>query len=136
MKIIIGPNGEQVMKFVEFENSGVKIESIDQGVSKGLAHTILADEGFLDDEFVMYLENNILREGVIEYVKKLQESNCEASILLTEVENSPQFRIGELNEDGTIKKLGKHGLRMRKWKAVLKDYVVERGCIITMGNEK
>ena len=103
--IIVGPNKEQVIETVESENWDAKIDFIYQDEPKGLAHTILVAEDFLDDEFVMYLGDNILREGIVKHVKKFKENKHDASIMLTEVQNPEQFGIAELNEDGTIKRL-------------------------------
>ena len=103
--IIVGPNKEQVMETVKSEDWDAEIEFIYQSEPKGLAHTILVAEEFLDDEFVMYLGDNILREGIVEHAKKFKENKYDASIMLTEVENPQQFGIAELNEDGTIKRL-------------------------------
>jgi glucose-1-phosphate thymidylyltransferase len=103
--IIVGPNKEQVIETVKSENWHAEIKFIFQGEPKGLAHTILVAEDFLDDDFVMYLGDNILREGVVEHAKKFEENNYDASIMLTEVEDPEQFGIAELNEDGTIKRL-------------------------------
>jgi len=103
--IIVGPNKEQVIETVESENWDAEIEFIYQDEPKGLAHAILVAEDFLDDEFVMYLGDNILREGIVEHAKKFKEDKHDASIMLTEVQNPEQFGIAELNEDGTIKRL-------------------------------
>ncbi|NQE05078.1 Bifunctional protein GlmU [ANME-1 cluster archaeon GoMg1] len=103
--IIIGPNKEQVIETVESEDWDAKIEFIYQDEPKGLAHTILVAEDFLDDEFVMYLGDNILRERIMEHAKKFKENNCDASIMLTEVENPQQFGVADINEDETIKRL-------------------------------
>ena len=103
--IIVGPNKEQVMETVKSKNWDAKIDFIYQGEPKGLAHTILVAEDFLDDKFVMYLGDNILREGIVEHAKKFKENNYDASIMLTEVENPQQFGVAELNKDGTIKRL-------------------------------
>ncbi len=103
--IIVGPNKEQVIETVESKNWDAEIDFIYQDTPKGLAHTILVAEDFLDEDFVMYLGDNILREGIVEHAKKFKENNDDASIMLTEVENPQQFGIAELNEDGTIKRL-------------------------------
>ncbi|HJH25811.1 MAG TPA: glucose-1-phosphate thymidylyltransferase [Methanophagales archaeon] len=103
--IIVGPNKEQVMETIKSENWAAEIEFIYQGEPKGLAHTILVAEDFLDDDFVMYLGDNILREGIIEHAKKFKENKYDASIMLTEVENPVQFGVADINEDGTIKRL-------------------------------
>ena len=103
--IIVGPNKEQVMETIKSENWAAEIEFIYQGEPKGLAHTILVAEDFLDDDFVMYLGDNILREGIVEHSKKFKENKYDASIMLTEVENPLQFGVADINEDGTIKRL-------------------------------
>jgi glucose-1-phosphate thymidylyltransferase len=104
--IIVGPNKEQVMESVKSVDWDTDIEFIYQGEPKGLAHTILVAEDFLDDEpFVMYLGDNILREGIVEHAKKFKENNYDASIMLTEVENPQQFGVADINDDGTIKRL-------------------------------
>jgi len=103
--IIVGPNKEQVIETVESENWNADINFIYQGEPKGLAHAILVAEDFLDDEFVMYLGDNILREGIVEHAKKFEENRYDTSIMLTEVENPQQFGVADINEKGTIKKL-------------------------------
>jgi len=103
--IIVGPNKEQVIEAVKSGDWDAEIEFMYQAEPKGLAHTILVAEGFLDDEFVMYLGDNILREGIVEHARKFRENKHDASIMLTEVRNPEQFGIAELNDDGTIKRL-------------------------------
>jgi len=103
--IIVGPNKEQVIETVESEDWDAEIDFIYQGEPKGLAHAILVAEDFLDDEFVMYLGDNILREGIVEHAKKFEENRYDTSIMLTEVENPQQFGVADINENGTIKKL-------------------------------
>ena len=103
--IIVGPNKEQVMETVKSVDWDAEIEFVYQGEPKGLAHTILVAEDFLDDNFVMYLGDNILREGIVEHAKKFKENKNDASIMLTGVENPQQFGVADINEDGTIKRL-------------------------------
>jgi len=103
--IIVGPNKEQVMETVKSTDWDAEIDFIYQGEPKGLAHAILVAEHFLDDEFVMYLGDNILREGIVEHAKKFEENRYDTSIMLTEVENPQQFGVADINENGTIKKL-------------------------------
>ena len=93
------------METVKSTDWDAKIDFIYQGEPKGLAHAILVAEDFLDDEFVMYLGDNILREGIVEHAKKFKENNYDSSIMLTEVENPQQFGIAELDANGAIKRL-------------------------------
>lgn len=105
--IIVGPNAEQVKETVLSRDWDAQIEFIYQGEPKGLAHAILVARDFLgDDDFVMYLGDNILKEGIVEHLRYFKEGNFDASILLQEVPNPQQFGVAELSEDGkTIKRL-------------------------------
>ncbi|MDI3476353.1 MAG: glucose-phosphate thymidylyltransferase [Thermococcaceae archaeon] len=105
--IIVGPNAEQVKQVVMSREWDASIEFIYQGEPKGLAHAILVARDFLGDEdFVMYLGDNILREGIVRHKKHFEENDFDASILLQEVPNPQQFGVAELSEDGkTIKRL-------------------------------
>lgn len=105
--IIVGPNADQVKKTVLSRDWDANIEFIYQGDPKGLAHAILVAREFLGDEdFVMYLGDNILREGIVRHLEHFKKGNFDASILLQEVPNPQQFGVAELSEDGkTIKRL-------------------------------
>ncbi|WP_087036107.1 glucose-1-phosphate thymidylyltransferase [Thermococcus litoralis] len=105
--IIVGPNADQVKKTVLSREWDANIEFIYQGDPKGLAHAILVAREFLgDDDFVMYLGDNILREGIVRHLEHFKKGNFDASILLQEVPNPQQFGVAELSEDGkTIKRL-------------------------------
>lgn len=101
--IIVGPNKEQVMETVNAVDWNADIEFIYQDEPKGLAHTILISKEFLDGPFIMYLGDNILRDGITNHANKNRD--YDASIMLTEVDNPSQFGVADLNPDGTIKRL-------------------------------
>jgi len=104
--IIIGPNKEQVIEAVKKANFKAKITFIEQDAPRGLAHAVLISEDFIgNDPFVMYLGDNLLRNGIISYSKEFLKGNMDASILLTEYENPTMFGCAELNSDGTVKRL-------------------------------
>ncbi len=104
--IITGPNREQVIETVNSVEWGAEITFIHQGEPKGLAHAIIVAEDFLgDDDFVMYLGDNILQGGIKEHLEHFKKGKYDASVLLCEVQNPQQFGVAELNPDGTIKRL-------------------------------
>ena len=103
--IIVGPNKEQVIEIVTSVDWNVPIKFIYQGEPKGLAHAILVAEEFLDDEFVMYLGDNILKDGIVDHARRFKELNPHALILLTEVENPQQFGVAELDNSGRVIRL-------------------------------
>ena len=103
--IILGPNKDQVIDTVNSRDWDARIEFIYQGVPKGLAHTILVAEKFLDDDFVMYLGDNILRDGIVRHEERFRSLGSDASVLLTEVEDPQRFGVADLNQDGSIRRL-------------------------------
>ncbi len=104
--IVVGPNKEQVIETVRSVNWDANIEFIYQGEPLGLAHAILVSEEFLDDEeFVMYLGDNILKNGIVEHTKRFKELNPDALILLTQVEEPQRFGVAEFDENGRVKRL-------------------------------
>ena len=103
--VILGPNKDQVINTVRSEAWDVPIEFIYQEEPKGLAHTILVAEEFLDDDFVMYLGDNILRDGIVRHEERFRNLKSDASVLLTKVEDPQRFGVADLNWDGSIKRL-------------------------------
>jgi glucose-1-phosphate thymidylyltransferase len=105
--IIVGDTREEIMERVgDGTRFGVKVEYIYQPEPLGLAHAVLTAESYLgDSEFVMYLGDNLLRDGIAQVVKEFQERRPDCMILLTKVKNPQQFGVAELNQDGSVKKL-------------------------------
>jgi glucose-1-phosphate thymidylyltransferase len=104
--IIVGPNKDQVIETVNSIDWDADIEFIEQEAPLGIAHTIKISKNFIGkDSFIMYLGDNILREGVVNHVKKFKKSDCESSILLTEVDDPEAFGIAVLNEKNEVVKL-------------------------------
>ena len=104
--IIVGPNKEQVIETVNNAGFDAEISFIVQDAPRGLAHTVLIAEDFIGAEsFVMYLGDNILKEGIIKHAENFREKKFDASIMLTEVDNPEEFGVAELREDGSVKRL-------------------------------
>lgn len=103
--IILGPNKDQVIETVRSVNWEVPIKFIYQDEPKGLAHTILVAADFLDEDFVMYLGDNILRDGIVSHMKRFNTLKSSASVLLTPVDDPQRFGVADLNADGSIRRL-------------------------------
>ena len=84
---------------------GLRIEYIEQAEPLGLAHALLTGEPFLGTSpFVMYLGDNLLRDGILELAETFKSEEPEALILLTPVPDPEQYGVAEL-EDGRVARL-------------------------------
>ncbi len=85
---------------------GLRVTYIPQEAPLGLAHAVLIAEEYLDGEpFVMYLGDNLLKEGVTPFVRRFAESRPDALILLQAVDDPTAYGIAELDGDGRVVRL-------------------------------
>jgi glucose-1-phosphate thymidylyltransferase len=110
--IIVGPNKDLVAETVMSVKWDANIEFLYQGEPKGLAQTILVAENFLDDDFVMYLGDNILKGGIVEHAKRFRDLDPDSMVLLTQVDDPKRFGVAELDSSGKIKRLIENGYRV------------------------
>jgi glucose-1-phosphate thymidylyltransferase len=84
---------------------GLSIEYIEQNAPLGLAHAVLTAEGFLGSSpFVMYLGDNLLRDGITNLVETFRTEEPDALILLTPVPDPERYGVAELS-DGRVVRL-------------------------------
>jgi glucose-1-phosphate thymidylyltransferase len=105
--IIVAPEtGGEIREVVgDGERFGLAITYIDQDAPLGLAHAVLTAEQFLGDSpFVMYLGDNLLRDGIKELVDTFRSEAPDALILLTPVPDPEHYGVAEL-EDGRVSRL-------------------------------
>ena len=101
--IIIGPNKEQVMEMVGSVTWDAHIEFIFQDAPRGLAHAVLIAKEFMgSDKFVMYLGDNLLKGGSVEFIRDFDDSNVDASLLLTEVDDPTQYGVALVDEQKKV----------------------------------
>ena len=85
---------------------GLEITYIEQDAPLGLAHAVLTAEEFLGDtSFVMYLGDNLLRNGITELVEEFRGEDADAMILLTPVPDPEHYGVAELDEDQRVTRL-------------------------------
>jgi len=85
---------------------GVRIEFIEQDAPLGLAHAVLTAEEFLGGSpFVMYLGDNLLRNGIVALVDTFREEQPDALILLTPVPDPENYGVAELDGDNRVARL-------------------------------
>jgi len=105
--IVIAPaTGGEIREAVGDGSSfGAAVTYIEQDRPAGLAHAVLTAEDFLDGSpFVMYLGDNLLRNGIDRLAETFKRESPDALILLTEVDDPGSFGVAEL-EDGHVVRL-------------------------------
>ena len=100
--IIIAPEtgGEIQAAAGDGSGFGCSITYIEQDAPRGLAHAVLTAEPFLGDSpFVMYLGDNLLRDGITALVDEFRAGEPDAMILLTPVDDPENYGVAELDGD-------------------------------------
>src|SRR5947208_6669828 len=98
--IIIAPETGDEIRTAAGDGSafGIEITYIEQDEPAGLAHAVLTAERFLGDSpFVMYLGDNLLRDGIFDLVDRFRTAQPDALILLTHVPDPWNYGVAELN---------------------------------------
>ncbi|MDZ4064189.1 MAG: glucose-1-phosphate thymidylyltransferase [Coriobacteriia bacterium] len=105
--VIVGDTAAEVMNALgDGSRWGAKITYIPQEAPLGLAHAVKISKSFMGNEpFVMYLGDNLIKDGITRFVSEFEENGGDAQILLAHVPNASQFGVAELAEDGSIKRL-------------------------------
>jgi glucose-1-phosphate thymidylyltransferase len=120
--IIVGSTRDEVIAAVgDGARWGVDITYIPQDAPLGLAHCVLVARDFLgDDDFVMYLGDNMLQQGLAGFTDRFEQARTDAAtlrlgddassvpaaqILLAKVDDPRQFGVAELADDGEVLRL-------------------------------
>jgi glucose-1-phosphate thymidylyltransferase len=113
--IIVGSTREEIKSAVgDGSQFGVKVTYIPQDEPLGLAHCVLIADKFLgDDDFIMYLGDNMLEQGLEEFVTDFESARASkndndkpsAQILLCHVEDPRHFGVAEVDKNGHVVRL-------------------------------
>jgi glucose-1-phosphate thymidylyltransferase len=105
--IIVGDTADEIKAAVGTgERFGLRVTYIPQEAPLGLAHCVLIARDFLaDDDFVMYLGDNMLRQSLRDFVEHFEADRADAQILLARVPDPRQFGVAELNGAGEVVRL-------------------------------
>lgn len=104
---------------------GVRVVYIRQSAPLGLAHAVKISESFIGkDTFVMYLGDNLLRDGITEFVQEFQQKRPNAQILLAKVTHPEQFGVAELS-NGKVKRLEEKPKKPRSDLALVGVYMFD-----------
>ena len=105
--IIVGDTGPEIRAAVGDGSAfGLAITYIPQDAPLGLAHAVLTAEAFLgDDDFVMFLGDNLIEGGIRHVVEAFVRDTPAAQLLLKKVPDPQRFGIAVLDDEGAIVRL-------------------------------
>jgi len=119
--IIVGDTAAEVRAAVGDGSAwGIDVSYLPQEAPLGLAHCVLIARDFLgDDDFVMYLGDNLLKQTLAEFVQRFEDDRLRAAspslteevqvpvaqILLKRVPDPQRFGVAETDADGRIIRL-------------------------------
>jgi glucose-1-phosphate thymidylyltransferase len=108
--IIIAPEtGDEIREAAgDGSRFGAEITYIVQDKPAGLAHAVLTAKDFIGDApFVMYLGDNLLRDGLRGLVSTFRADEPDALILLTPVDDPQSYGVAELDGERIVRLIEK-----------------------------
>lgn len=105
--IIVGYTPERIASVANVighgQRWGVNIVYIEQDSPRGIAHAVHCAKNFVgEDNFVVYLGDNMLKGGIAHFIKKFQAQAVDAGVLLAQVEDPRPYGVAVLNAEGNI----------------------------------
>jgi glucose-1-phosphate thymidylyltransferase len=83
---------------------GLRVTYIEQEAPLGLAHAVKISRPFIgDDPFVMYLGDNLIKNGITRFVREFERESPDAQILLAHVKTPWEFGVAELDGERVVK---------------------------------
>lgn len=136
--IVVGDTKEEIKEAIGTgKNFGVKITYIEQEAPLGLAHAVKISKGFLRNEpFVMYLGDNILKEGIKEFVEAFKKKKSNALILLSRVPHPEYFGVADLDKSGKVVKLTEKPKSPKSNLALVGVYIFDKNIFKAVQNIK
>ena len=82
---------------------GLRVTYIEQEAPLGLAHAVKISRSYIADEpFVMYLGDNLIKDGISPFVAEFSAEKPDAQILLAKVATPSEFGVAELEGDRVV----------------------------------
>ncbi len=102
--IIVGDTEEEIRGAVrDGAEWGLAVTYIRQEAPLGLAHAVLTAREYLDGEpFLMYLGDNLVREGLTSFVRTFEQNGPDAQIFLVKVPDPGRFGVAVVDGDRVL----------------------------------
>jgi glucose-1-phosphate thymidylyltransferase len=83
---------------------GLEVTYIEQDAPAGLAHAVKISESYMAGEpFVMYLGDNLIKDGIQPFVEEFEREKPNAQILLASVKTPSEFGVAELDGERVVR---------------------------------
>ena len=83
---------------------GLKVTYIEQEAPLGLGHAVKISEEFMaGDSFVMYLGDNLIKDGITQFTREFAAEKPDAQILLASVARPWEFGVAELEGERVVR---------------------------------
>jgi glucose-1-phosphate thymidylyltransferase len=107
--IIVGETKDEVKAAVGNGSQwGVKVTYIEQEAPLGLAHAVKIAEPFLGKTpFVMFLGDNLIKDGITSLVREFEKKKPNAKILLARVHDPQRFGVAQLKNGQVVRLIEK-----------------------------
>jgi glucose-1-phosphate thymidylyltransferase len=103
--IVVGDTHEEIRAAVgDGSRFGIRVTYIRQTAPLGLAHAVKVSRDFLGDEpFVMFLGDNLIKDGIAPFVREFLKDKPNSQILLAQVDNPQEFGVAELEGSRVVR---------------------------------
>lgn len=107
ISVVVGDRAADIVNEIgDGTRFGARITYISQPQPLGLAHCVrLAREFLAEDDFVMYLGDNMLPDGIVGIAQDFMATRPAAQVVVHKVSDPESFGVAELAPDGTVQRL-------------------------------
>jgi glucose-1-phosphate thymidylyltransferase len=126
--IIVGSRAADIRRVVGTgAQLGLRVTYLQQESPLGLAHCVVIARDYLgDDDFVMYLGDNVVVGGIADLVTEFREQRPDALLMVAKVTNPSEFGVAETAPDGLVTRVQEKAAVPVSDLAVIGVYVFSR----------
>ena len=135
--IVVGETKNEIKNAVgRGKKWGINVTYIEQDKPLGLAHAVKISQDFVgNDYFVMYLGDNLIKDGITSLVKEFEKTKPNAQILLARVPHPEQFGVVELR-GGKVLRLVEKPKKPKSDLALVGVYMFDKNIFKAVNNIK
>ena len=105
--VVVGDQAPAIAEAIgDGSRLGLRVSYVRQDQPRGLAHAVAVARPFLgDDDFVMYLGDNLLADGIADVAERFRRQRPAAQLVAHRVSDPRQFGVVELDDDGQVRRV-------------------------------